>query len=260
MSDNEIYKVPIPESTVENLINPAAESTGNALETIVESIFHFSLDGLRRYNIVKDKDLNDFYNKVNGKTAKIPIENRDDSKMGLALKSIEDSRYQLNEDIMREMFANILSSTLDNRKNDRVSPVFSHILSNITKKEAEFLSKLNQNGRALPLVSIEQYDDFGRSITPIKNIVLFDDNHDLTCQKTLDMLSLFELIKIDPNTNLGSSKYKDMYARFEASQFYSDIKGSLPQEISGFTFVDTSIIEGRVTVSDLGIDFIDIVL
>ena len=88
ITDNDFTKIPIPQSTVENLVNPATKSTGNALQTVVDAFFHFSLDGLRRYNIVKEKDLLDFQEKIYEKTESIPEENRDDSKVGLAFKSL----------------------------------------------------------------------------------------------------------------------------------------------------------------------------
>lgn len=141
ITDNDFTKIPIPQSTVENLVNPATKSTGNALQTVVDAFFHFSLDGLRRYNIVKEKDLLDFQKKIYEKTESIPEENRDDSKVGLAFKSLEDSRYQLDEELMRELFSNLLVSTLDDRKNNKVLPSFSHILSNLTNADALFLKK-----------------------------------------------------------------------------------------------------------------------
>lgn len=226
---------------------------------MVDSLFHLTLDGLRRYNIVKDKELADFYDKIHEKNDPIPIENRDDSKAGLALKAMEDSRYQLNEETMRELFANLISSTLDNRKNSKVVPVFSHILANITKEDAQFLKLLNENGGALPLVQIAQYEESGKSIVPYKNIVLTKNDYMASLRKSLESLSMFGIINVEPDTSLGSNEHTEMYSSFKKSDLYIHAENSLPKEISGFTFTKNSIIEGRVILTSLGIDFVNIV-
>lgn len=222
-------------------------------------MFHLTLDGLRRYNIVKDKELADFHDKIHEKSDPIPFENRDDSKAGLALKAMEDSRYQLNEETMRELFANLISSTLDNRKNNKIVPVFSHILANITKEDAQFLKLLNENGGALPLVQIAQYEESGKSIVPYKNIVLTKDDYSADLRKSLEALSMFEIISVEPKASLGSKEYIEIYSSFKKSDLYTHAENSLPKEISGFTFTRSALIEGRVILTTLGIDFVNIV-
>ena len=54
-----------------------------------------------RFNIVRDQHLEDFKAKIKLGTEKIPEENRDDSKIGLALKAFEDSKYHLNSEELR---------------------------------------------------------------------------------------------------------------------------------------------------------------
>lgn len=115
-------------------MGPATKSIGEGLGGIV----NYVMGPLRRLNVTSEKSYQDFVNKLNTKTESIPDENRDTSKFGLALKTMEDSRYQIEEEDMREYFANLLAGLIDNRKNSNASPRFSTILSELTTTDAEF--------------------------------------------------------------------------------------------------------------------------
>ncbi|WP_430596594.1 DUF4393 domain-containing protein [Enterococcus sp. DIV0175] len=260
ITDNDFTKIPIPQSTVENLVNPATKSTGNALQTVVDAFFHFSLDGLRRYNIVKEKDLLDFQKKIYEKTESIPEENRDDSKVGLAFKSLEDSRYQLDEELMRELFSNLLVSTLDDRKNNKVLPSFSHILSNLTNADALFLKKINDSHGAMPLVQATLHEVNGyRSLPILKNTVLSVEGFDTNSRTVLDTLEMFGLLKIDQELSLGSDYHEAMYTSFENTEFISNLRNMPPREVGGIMFQEPIIQKGRVDLTNLGRDFVNIV-
>ncbi|EOA5940315.1 DUF4393 domain-containing protein [Enterococcus faecium] len=260
ITDNDFTKIPIPQSTVENLVNPATKSTGNALQTVVDAFFHFSLDGLRRYNIVKEKDLLDFQEKIYEKTESIPEENRDDSKVGLAFKSLEDSRYQLDEELMRELFSNLLVSTLDDRKNNKVLPSFSHILSNLTNADALFLKKINDSHGAMPLVQVTLHEVNGyRSLPILKNTVLSVEGFDTNSRTVLDTLEMFGLLKIDQELSLGSDFHEAMYTSFESTEFISNLRNMPPREAEGIMFQEPRIQKGRVDLTNLGRDFVNIV-
>lgn len=101
---------------------------GQAFSGIVHAVF----DPLLRFNIVRKKSLEDFQEKVQTGTHQIPEENRDDSKIGLALKAFEESKYQLDSEELKELFANLITSTVDNRINSKVQPSFSSVLKDMS--------------------------------------------------------------------------------------------------------------------------------
>lgn len=141
---------PIPDETMNSLLKPAANSIGIAFADLLDGAFNFALNPVRKYNLTKDKDLADFADKINQGTNKIPEENRDSSKIGLVLKALEDSRYQLDKEEIRKLFSNLISNALDNRKNEFLHPKFSQILSEMTPREAELLAMFFENNSALP--------------------------------------------------------------------------------------------------------------
>ena len=140
--DSNLPQLPISSETGDALAKPIAESVGNAGKDILEAVFHVALDGIRRFNMQRQFKLDKFQKELEEGTSSIPLENRDDSKLGLVLKAVEDSKYQLDEDDIRELFTKLITSTLDNRKNDKVLPIFSTIISNMTPSEANLLKSL----------------------------------------------------------------------------------------------------------------------
>ena len=146
--------IPISSKTGDAFAKPIAESVGNAGKDITEAIFHFLLDPIRRFNIQRTYDLEKFQESLRESIDDIPKENRDDSKINLTIKAIEDLRYQINEEEIRDMFTALITSTLDNRKNDRVLPVFSTIISNMTPNQAGLLKHIYYNLSVAPFIRL----------------------------------------------------------------------------------------------------------
>ena len=61
------------------------------------------------------------------------------------MKTIEDSKYQINEDNLREMFAKLIAASIDKRNNYGLSPRFSNVLSQFSPEDAEFLIQISAN-------------------------------------------------------------------------------------------------------------------
>lgn len=92
---------PIPNKTKNALMKPAAKAIGEAFGTILNSLAHWSTDGLARYNISHEADLKDFKAKYERRLADVPEPEIDDSKLLLVAKAIEDGQYRMDEDYMR---------------------------------------------------------------------------------------------------------------------------------------------------------------
>ena len=285
MTDKKLIDInPIPESTRENLLNPASKSVGNALGTVCDSLFNLILMPLRKYNVIKENDLNDFKLKVESKSNEIPIENRDDSKIGLALKTIEDVRYQFDEEIMREMFANLLTATLDNRVNNDVIPIFSHLLANMSPGEAKLLKTLKENDAVLPLVEVtvnnskssienklsknrfnpnELMDMLGLDNLEISidsDIILMKDKFSSNEGHLIESLEANGLIVADRNVELEADKHQKMYNLFENSDYYTGFNKELPMIIDDIEFSNLSLKKGRFRLSLLGFKLVKIIL
>lgn len=81
-----------------------------------------------------DKKLEEKYNKI-------PEENKTQPRTSVLGPSLETLKYNLDEEHIKEMFINLLSNELDNRKQSKISPAFIRIVAELSKKDALFLKK-----------------------------------------------------------------------------------------------------------------------
>lgn len=244
----------IPNSTKEEVLNPASNLIGQAFRGIA----HKLLDPLVRYNIVKDAEINAFANNVRNKTDSVPIENRDASKLGLTYKAVEDSVYQLNAKELREMFSNLISATVDNRKNNYVKPSFSSILKDISPEDAKLFRFIFVND-AIPLVSVRVYNKENlNGFDILENVILLNED-EIQEQSSLNILQRFGLINFIPDFIL--QKHADLYNDFKNRKVYIDIKEKLPLKAdSGITLDSIEIKKSCVKLTALGNEFGEIVI
>lgn len=137
----------LPKSTQEAMLNPAATTLGKALDGAATVVCSPLLILGTVSKALLDKFSTEISQKING----IPQENRDTSKLGLVIKAMEEARYQLSEDDIRKMYVNLISSTVDNRKNNMVNPRLATVVAQFGPAEANFLKLLyQQDGQQLP--------------------------------------------------------------------------------------------------------------
>lgn len=222
MSDKNLkIQLPLIDDIQKELIQPPANSLGRAGKDILDGVFNLALGPVRKYNIVKDKELEDFANKINNKTEEIAPENRDSSKIGLVLKSIEDSKYQLNEETMRELFSTLISNSLDKSKNSNLTPKYSEILSNMSVSEALLLHRMyNSYHQLVPSIDIHLKTSGSVGSQKITNtFLLFDDSYTNTYTLPLSLLESSNLIKFNKDTWLTHEYFQQRYDTFEQSHF-----------------------------------------
>lgn len=236
----------IPKELITNVLGPATKSIGEGLGGIA----NFVMGPLRKLNIVSEKSYQDFVKKVNAKTNEIPPENRDDSKLGLALKTMEDARYQLENEDMRNYFSNLLAGLIDNRKNTIASPRFSTILSNLTTEEASLLNKIFKSGGICAVVTIRyQKAKTSKGIDVVQDLLLFDNEY-INSKVTLDSIESYGLIEID-DRELLADKFSAQYSSFENSQEFKNIESDLHLRYENDPFFKDSEVEVKIQKKSL---------
>lgn len=128
--------VSIPlEGILNPLLAPAAKTVGEG----INSIFTFVLYPLLKGGIYTQKHLTDYRNAIENKIKQIPEENRDPNGLPIALKAFNESKYQLNDGLIRSMFSTLIAASVDNRKNKNISPRFPVVISQLSSNDARFL-------------------------------------------------------------------------------------------------------------------------
>ena len=104
------------------------------------------------------KDLEEFKQSLSSKITSIPKENRVEANTQIVMPALENAKYCVEEPSLREMFANLISSSLDIEKQDIVHPSFSDILKTMTPLDAQNLKLIFDNYQ-LPICNIVRTSD-----------------------------------------------------------------------------------------------------
>lgn len=211
----------VPTSTKEALFNPAANAIGRGLGGIFTWLFQEPI----KFGIIKEQEFSDLANKTSIKLDKIPVENRVDSKWGLAIKTLESSRYSLDSEELRNWFSTLLTNTIDNRVNAEVSPVFPLVLSALSPSDAQFLT-LFRMVHTIPILTLNLVDsNNSNALTPLTSSITDQaypskEHSYFEAESSLNLLSSFGII--ESTISLGGAEL----AADEARSVYSDITQS----------------------------------
>lgn len=248
----------LPIEPMNNLLNPASEQIGKGIGGLAS----FIMNPFVKMGIISRHNLENFEAKMIEKNSKIPFENRDLGKQGIALKALEDSRYQLNIEELQDMFATLIASSLDNRVNDNVLPSFSTILKDMSLTDAVLFKKLFQSN-AYAKVDINLISpDRNVTLPALSNIILFDDFTTDYQPVSIDSLERMGLIIIE-QSELVQPNYKEIYSIFEKSDSEYHRRANkqlLLLNDNDLQFKSLSIKKGYIAISELGKKFGSVVI
>ena len=213
----------LPSEPVNKLLNPIADSLGQGIGGIFYWIFQKPI----RFKIIKEAEVQDLANKTAERLQKIPEENRDTSNRGLLMKTIEEAQYAISEDDLRTMFANLIASSADNRKNEVISPRFPTILSQISSMDAETLQIIHdQRGYQLPFGFLKvEYNDVNRGSRQVSPYLVLTDNDNILPgnEANLDNLVSLGIINCKEDVWLTADHYTKQYKLIKEILFNTNI-------------------------------------
>ena len=117
-------------------------------------------------------DVENLRNKTLQEVATIPPENVQEPPLKILGPALEASKYYIEEEELRSMFAKILASSFDDRKNSIIHPSFVEIIKQLDITDARILQNLKANNYAIEspipcMKAVIKYDDGTKIIFPI---------------------------------------------------------------------------------------------
>ena len=150
----------LPSGPITKLLNPIADNLGQG----VGAVFYYIFQKPIKFKAIHEAEVQDLAKKTASNLQKIPTGHRNASNRGLLLKTMEEARYQISEEELRTMFASLIASATDDRKASLVSPRFPIILSQLSKRDAQFFNFLAHQYRyAIPYVYVIEQKKNSRS-------------------------------------------------------------------------------------------------
>lgn len=130
--------------------------TTNSVDNVVASIvniFDVLLTPFQYLKLYKDYKMEKFKNNLIAKANRIPKEHiKEKVDLNIVGPTLEALRYTIFEDDLREMFENLLVSSIDKRED--VFPSFVDIVRQLSSDEAKLLKYLSNKDDTFPLIDL----------------------------------------------------------------------------------------------------------
>jgi len=141
----------------QDVVQPAAKEVGTALQTVAKTI-HVALAPVSALVWGYDK-IKDYLNEALAERLKnIPQERIVSPNPAVAGPAVEALRFCAQEPNLRELYANLLATSMDSKTAEEAHPAFVEILRQLTPDEAHFLGYLFQHRPSIfPLISGRVY-------------------------------------------------------------------------------------------------------
>ena len=221
---------------------------GQALQTVAKTV-HIALTPVSALVWGYDQ-IKDFVSKkVSEKLQYTPIERIESPSPNVAGPALEALRYVGYEENLRELFANLLATSLDAETAKQAHPSFVEILKQVTPDEAKILVTIS-DGRSIPILTIRSEEDEKKrsGFDAYRHLCVVGlesgcDSPDLT-PKYLDNLARLGLISIYYDSSYTDKDlYKPIKEHIQFDQLINNVKsgGRHPK-----------IVEGRASLTELG--------
>lgn len=143
---NELY--PIVSGALSGLA--AAGALKGPIESLTQiwtlTIGRFSDDAYQKYKIKQAANLEKYANEVKSGIEKIPEENIQEPKMSVVGPALEASKFYIEEDEIRGMFAKLIASSMDKTQSINIHPSFVEIIKVLSPLDAKNLYFLYHDG------------------------------------------------------------------------------------------------------------------
>lgn len=257
-------KLELP-SLLNEAATPIAKSVGNTLASTWDIVFG-NLDlYAKKIQLRRSSDLEKFRESLEKKIQEVPIENIAEPRLSILGPTMESSKYYYEESELRELFANLLVSSIDSTKAGIIHPSFPQIIQNLSSRDAIFLKDISEHSE-IPYCSIRFqqrknnkmtyfFNIFGKGITLYRYLVPLHKQNDPFCDfnSTIDNLARLKLIEIDEGKAFADLSFylpmldSPIYQKY--LEEYSNNELILEREVT--------LVKGVISVTDFGNKFIN---
>jgi len=136
----------IPKS-IDNAVQNVTDKPSQAIGTTFGDIWYLVFGGI---SFTADKKrmkyahaLEQYETELKAATEEIPIDKKVEPNIQVTAQALEASKYCITSDLLREMFVNLISGTMNSDYEKSVHPSFPEILKQIDERDAVFLKAIS---------------------------------------------------------------------------------------------------------------------
>lgn len=259
----------VPEETKKEIYTDLAKPTTSELGRFVERIprvINAAFSGVDRWILQREYSVAEVKKLMEIKLQNISAEKITTPELHIAIPAIQALSYSMDSEVLRDMYANLLSNAMLTNKKDFVHPGFVHIISQLSPQDAQLFNLLFSNENiAVPVAKLQ--------IDQVPNIRVYgqtyeswyfsgliydiDENNNLL-QPTLSTNNLIRLglASLDMDVTLSPISLYD-YVKHSRIYHSEEIQSKLNESMPNCE-AKLHINRGNLSITDFGKTFLDI--
>lgn len=241
------------EKTYDDVVHPSAKSVGNTLSLLPRTI-GVLLGKWEKWVINGEESIKLTALAVQEKVSKIPEEKLTEPEPYVAIPAIQQLSYCYDSKELREMYANLLVSSMNTDTKYQVHPSFVDIIKQLTPDEAKLLKKLSKED-TFPLIDVRMKVPSGGFQTTVHNFTNISEDVCDCPSNIFSYLDNFERLKL---IDIKNDKYftnEDLYQPLKNHAIIKEVMSrKLPEGYKN------EIKKGIFELTAFGKDFIRICL
>lgn len=236
----------------QDVAQPALQEVGKGLATIAKTV-HVALAPVSALVWGFDRIRDYVHERVTEKLKNIPPDKIVSPSPSIAGPALEALRYSGHDADLRELYANLLATSMNARKAQKAHPAFVEILKQLTSDEAKLVRWVHQN-KARPIITIDASTTGGAggSSTWAEYFSLLAEDAECTCPE-LGEAYITNICRLGLGIVPESGAYVDdsLYERLLASTDLEDYKTSIEKQNRKM-----HLTKRRLDITPLGAQFI----
>ena len=155
MGEKTAIKVELPE-VVNKVLEKPATTLGEKISDLLEIIFGGITYKKQELAYKRELNFEKFKASLSEKVASVPENKRIEPEESILGPALEAAKYRIDSEELREMFAELIASSINIEKKEWVHPAFIEILRNISPDDARTLLQLKEwkDTHLIPIISV----------------------------------------------------------------------------------------------------------
>lgn len=190
------FQQELAKATVENtvgvayndIVSPSAKPIGTVISLLPRTIRLF-FSRWEKWVVNAERSLELTAEAIQEKVAQIPEEKLSEPEPAIAVPALQQLSYCYDSQELREMYANLLVSSMNVDTKYEVHPAYVDIIKQLTPDEAKLLKRIFQIKDDCPLISVRRYNADNSYNEVIRNFstIAFD-----ACEKPLNIYAYLD--------------------------------------------------------------------
>ncbi len=250
---NALVNVELPDfvdKAGENLTRPVTINAGQTLGDLWYLVFGGVSQLAEKRKMKYAVELEKYKNELETKIEAIPEEKRIEPNMQTVGPALENSKYCVESEEIRNAFANLISRSMNQDYSHYVHPSFADILKQMSPLDAQNLLLFKYN-KSYPVCDIHLNQKGGRGYKVlVSNLFISNDKQsDFELQvQSISYLVRFGLVEVPDYSALAE---QSLYDAFEINPLYIALKEGIPEEMGII-----SLKKKKIDITPLGEAFI----